>query len=103
MTVELEERIEDHEERIHRLEDGQNDIRERITDLSDQVKEGNVRTDENNKYLRSQNTEVIRMLGGIQQKKQEKHIVSWQSTGKIAMAVSAVVGLITVVINLIFH
>ncbi|EST11253.1 hypothetical protein [Sporolactobacillus laevolacticus] len=101
--IDTVERLEDHEKRIHRLEDGQDDIRQRMDKLSDEVKRGNISNDESNKYLREQNTEVIRMLGGIQQKKQEAHIVTWQSAGKIAVTVGAIVSLATLIINLALH
>ncbi|WP_100488542.1 hypothetical protein [Sporolactobacillus pectinivorans] len=100
--MDVETRIEDHEARIHRLEDGQDDIRDRINSLSDQIKDGNARNDESNKYLREQNTEVIRMLGGIQQKKQEAHISIWQAIGKLAIPIGGVVTLATILVNFFF-
>jgi chromosome segregation ATPase len=100
--MEIEQRIEDHETRIHRLEDGQSDIRQRISDLSDQIKEGNSRNDENNKFLREQNSQMLSMLGGIQQKKQEVRVWTWQAIGKIAVTVGGVVSVVTIVVNYIF-
>ena len=97
------EQIQDHENRIRKLEDSTDDMRQRLDNLSDEVKKGNASNNQANEFLMKQNMHITDILGGIQQKKQEGHIVSWQSTGKIAMAVSAVVGLVTVVINLIFH
>lgn len=100
--MDVEDRIEDHEERIHRLEDGQNDIRQRISDMSDQIKEGNSRNDENNKFLREQNSQMLSMLGGIQQKKQEARVWTWQAIGKIAVTVGGIVSVVTIVVNYIF-
>lgn len=96
------EQLQDHEQRIQRLEDGQHQLNDKIDGLTEQIKDGNIRNEENNKYLREQNVHVIDMLGGIQQKKQEAHIATWQSAGKIAVTVGAVVSLVTVVVNILF-
>jgi hypothetical protein len=100
--VDTQEQLKDHEKRIERLEDGQEDIKARISSLSDQIKDGNARNDESNKYLREQNTEVIRMLGGIQQKKQEAHIWTWQAISKLAIPIGGVVTLATIIVNYFF-
>ncbi|MDF2519036.1 MAG: hypothetical protein K0R59_4332 [Sphingobacterium sp.] len=98
-----EEKLDNHEKRIHHLETAQKDFKEQIKELSDQIRIGNARNDESNKYLREQNTEVIRMLGGIQQKKQEAHIWTWKAVGKIAVAVGGVVSVVSIIINYFFH
>ncbi|MCO7177006.1 hypothetical protein ACFP7A_01160 [Sporolactobacillus kofuensis] len=97
------ERLENHEKRIEQLEGGQEKLDAKIQKLSDQILDGNARNDESNKFLREQNSKMLTMLGGIQQKKQEAHIWTWKAIGKIAVTVGGVASVISIIVNYFFN
>ncbi|MFT8928544.1 MAG: hypothetical protein ABF969_04325 [Sporolactobacillus sp.] len=97
------DRIEDHEKRIERLEGGQEKLDTKIQKLSDQILDGNARNDESNKFLREQNSKMLTMLGGIEQKKQEVHIWTWKAIGKLAIPIGGMVTLASILVNYFFH
>lgn len=101
--VDTTERLENHEKRIEKLEGGQEKLDAKIQKLSDQILDGNARNDESNKFLREQNSKMLTMLGGIQQKKQEAHIWTWKAIGKIAVTVGGVASVISIIVNYFFH
>lgn len=97
--MDAETQLKDHEIRITKLEDGQDDIRQRMDNLSDEVKRGNISNDESNKFLREQNNRMLGMLGGIEQKKQEVHKWTWKAISQLAIAAGSIATIISFLLS----
>jgi chromosome segregation ATPase len=93
------EQLQDHEQRIQRLEDGQDDIRHRMDNLSEEVKRGNISNDKANEFLMKQNMHITDLLGGIQQKKQEVHKWTWKAIFQLAVTAGSIATIISFLLS----
>jgi len=95
--------LQDHEKRISKLEQGQAEIKQQMTNLSEQVATGNTKIEQDNKFLREQNQNMIEKLIGInnkmQDRKHELKLLDKQNFWKLVLTIGGSVGLIQALIE----
>ncbi|MFS0560149.1 hypothetical protein AB1K91_05370 [Terribacillus sp. 179-K 1B1 HS] len=95
--------LHDHEERISKLEQGQEAIKQQMNDLSRQVADGNTKIEQDNKFLREQNQNMIEKLVGINNKmherKHELRLIDKQNFWKLTLAIGGSAGALYSVIQ----
>lgn len=95
--------IHDHEERISKLEQNQEELKGIVTDLADAVGKAHTKTEQDNKVLREQNNllleKVIEINTRSQDRKHELKLLDKQNFWKLLVGIGGSIGVFYSVIQ----
>lgn len=100
------EMLHDHEIRLTDVEKNQSKFNDELVQLGREIREGNIRTEENNKYLREQNVkildEVLKRNDMSEQRKHEITMLDKNNWWKLVLMIFGSAGTIVVILELVF-
>jgi hypothetical protein len=101
--MEEEVMLNDHERRIVNLEQGQEEIKEQMGNLSRQVSAGNTKAEKDNTYLREQNDKmfekIIELNTRSRDQKHELKLLDKQNLWKLVITIGGSVSIIQLIVD----
>jgi predicted RNase H-like nuclease (RuvC/YqgF family) len=104
---EVLEQVQDHEKRIVILENNQHEMKSKMDELSREVKEGNMKSEKDNQFIREQNqlllTNVIGVQNKIDERKHESHMLDKRNMWRLVFLFFGAGGVGSVIAQYVFQ